>query len=66
MSYEPTIADLPKRLPGESDKIYWKRAGAWVRGDDIRTKGDLSGWATCIFHLNREPEKNAQGVLGQG
>lgn len=61
-----TISDLPARLAGESDKTYWRRASAFLRGDDIRSKGDLRGWASCIFHLNREPEKNAQGVLGQG
>lgn len=49
-----TLTDLPKRLAGETDKVYWRRAGAWVRGDDVRSKGDLRGWATCIFHLSNE------------
>lgn len=49
-----TVSDLPARKPGEPDKVYWRRASAWVRGDDIRSKGDMRGWASCIFHLSNE------------
>jgi len=51
----PTVTMPPERLPGEKPRDYERRLQAWIDGEDVRTKTDLSGWKTCDFHLNREP-----------
>jgi len=54
---QPTITDLPERLPGETDKVYWKRVEAGLAGENIRSKADLRDWTGSLpFHLNREPK----------
>lgn len=52
--HKPPGSDIPDRRPDESDLQYDKRVCAFLRGDDVRSKGDLGGWATCIFHLSHE------------
>lgn len=49
----PTLAKLPPRLSGESERDYERRIAAFLRGDDVRTKTDLVDWTGCPpFHLD--------------
>jgi hypothetical protein len=53
MKQQPTVTDMPKRLPGEDDNAYMKRCLAFLNGDDIRTKTDLKDWTGCPpMHLD--------------
>jgi len=50
-----TLTNLPERLPGESDKAYWRRCERVLCGEDIRSKVDLRDWTGSMpFHLNHE------------
>lgn len=48
----PTMVSLPERLEGESDKSYQRRLAAHIRGDDVRSKGDLREFKTADFSLD--------------
>lgn len=53
----PTITDLPDRLPGETEKAYWRRVErCLIDGADVPRGDDLGGWTGSMpFHINREP-----------
>ena len=51
---QPTVTELPKRLPNESDRAYEKRVMAFIHGEDVRTKTDLRDWTGSFpFHLDK-------------
>jgi hypothetical protein len=50
-----TITTQLAQRPGESDKDHEKRVAAFLRGDDVRSKGDLKDWKTADFTF--APEK---------
>jgi len=51
----PRYTQLPKQLPGESDKAYEKRVMAWISGDDVRSKDDLRDWCPGVtWHFIRD------------
>ncbi len=54
---QPTLTDLPKQLPGESDRDYDRRLMAFIRGDDIRTHTDLRNFKSADFSLSVEPSQ---------
>ena len=43
-----------RKRPGENDDAYYRRAAAWIAGEDVRTKTDLKDWTGSYpFHLDK-------------
>jgi hypothetical protein len=53
-----TMDHIPQRMPGESNRAYWRRWMAFISGEDVRTRTDLADFKTADFHLDRYPEKS--------
>jgi hypothetical protein len=55
MSKQPcTMVDLPARLPGETEREYWRRVERELFGENTRSKGGLHEWTgSPPFHLDR-------------
>lgn len=56
---QATITALPDRKPGESDNAYARRLAAFIRGEDVRSKGDNREFTGSLpFHLSRDHESD--------